>query len=278
MSTMIMYNQAPLPFQGQKRRFLKQFKASLNDVQNVDKYIFVDLFGGSGLLSHTVKQLFAQSDVVWNDYDNYKQRIDNIERTNALLRDIRVIVSVCESDKRIPDAIKSQILTRVSQEEGFVDYVTLSANLLFSGQYVTTYKALEKQTFYNTVRKSDYSAEGYLDGVIRVSKDYKELHAQYKGLDNVIFLIDPPYLSTDCKSYSSDDYWKLGDYLDVLTTLQGSKYYYFTSNKSQVIELCQWMSSHSSYVNPFEGSVTTTTAGNVNYSSSYTDIMVCKVK
>lgn len=44
------YNSAPLPFQGQKRMFAKEFIKVLQ--QFPDGTVFVDLFGGSGLLSH----------------------------------------------------------------------------------------------------------------------------------------------------------------------------------------------------------------------------------
>lgn len=47
------YNNSPLPFQGQKRNFITEFKAALQNYP--DEAIYIDLFGGSGLLSHTVR-------------------------------------------------------------------------------------------------------------------------------------------------------------------------------------------------------------------------------
>ena len=44
---------APLPFMGQKRMFAKEFVKVLGQFR--DKAVFVDLFGGSGLLSHIAK-------------------------------------------------------------------------------------------------------------------------------------------------------------------------------------------------------------------------------
>lgn len=43
------YTTSPLPFQGQKRNFIKQLKAAL--VNYPDNATYVDLFGGSGLLA-----------------------------------------------------------------------------------------------------------------------------------------------------------------------------------------------------------------------------------
>ena len=50
-----MYLSAPLPFVGQKRMFAKEFMKVLE--QYPDGTLFVDLFGGSGLLSHIAKFL-----------------------------------------------------------------------------------------------------------------------------------------------------------------------------------------------------------------------------
>ena len=57
------FTQAPLPFMGQKRRFLKQVKEVLSRCPNDATY--VDLFGGSGLLSHTIKQYYHEAKVVY---------------------------------------------------------------------------------------------------------------------------------------------------------------------------------------------------------------------
>ena len=64
------YNQSPLPFQGQKRGFSKSFKSCLKHYD--DSYTFVDLFGGSGLLSHIAKHTFPKAEVVYNDYDDFE--------------------------------------------------------------------------------------------------------------------------------------------------------------------------------------------------------------
>ena len=81
------YNQAPLPFQGQKRRFLKEFKNELQEFSPTATY--VDLFGGSGFLSHTVKQHYPDATVVYNDFDNYTYRLENVENTNAIIANFR---------------------------------------------------------------------------------------------------------------------------------------------------------------------------------------------
>lgn len=89
-----------------------------------------------------------------------------------------------------------------------------------------------------------------------------------------LFLVDPPYLSTDCKSYKN--YWGLSEYLDVLKVLVGTKFIYFTSNKSQVIELCEWIKNNGKLGNPFDGVEKRLQQNQLNYQSSFTDIMLVK--
>ncbi len=269
-----IFTTAPLPFMGQKRKFLKQFKPAL--AQYSETATYVDLFGGSGLLSHTVKSIYPGAKVVYNDFDNYRERLENIDKTNQLIADLRIILKDSPKDKIILGDYKTKVLERVLLDEkrGYVDYITLSSSILFSMKYVQSFEALLKETMYNTMRQSDYTADGYLDDIEVINLDYKELFAKYKDLPNVVFLVDPPYLSTDVSTYKNC--WKLKDYLDVLQVLDGTNYFYFTSNKSSIIELCEWIETKTPMSNPFTGASVETMNATVTYSSSYTDIMLFK--
>ncbi len=270
------YLSAPLPFVGQKRMFAKEFIKVLKHYP--DNAVFVDLFGGSGLLSHIAKCHKPEATVIYNDYDDYRRRLENIPRTNALLAKIRPLAASTPRHKALPKETKEVILRLIEQEEqeyGYVDYITLSSSLLFSMKYATDLTGLRKETFYNTVRKCDYSpCLDYLDGLEVVSCDYKELFDKYKEIPNVVFLIDPPYLSTEVGTYTMT--WGLSDYLDVLQTLVGTNYIYFTSNKSSIIELCAWMGKNNTLGNPFAGSEKVEFNAHMNYSAHYTDIMLFK--
>jgi site-specific DNA-adenine methylase len=206
------YNQAPLPFQGQKRRFLKLFKERLKQFNPTATY--VDLFGGSGLLSHTVKQTHPSAKVIYNDFDNYHLRLKNIDKTNALLSDMAPCLNKFAKGQKVSEDVKIKVLDRIAQEDGFVDYITVSSNLIHSAQRALNFTELNAQTFYGrgTV-KTNYTAEGYLDGVDIVSHDYKTLYRQYQGQE-LVFLLDPPYLSTDVSSYTANT-WGLKDYLEM---------------------------------------------------------------
>lgn len=268
------YTSAPLPFMGQKRKFIKEFKKVLESYP--DDVTIVDLFGGSGLLSHAAKRAKPNATVIYNDFDNYQRRIANIPRTNALLERIREITDGLPADKMIPVEVKARIIDLIAEEErtGFVDCITLSSSLLFSMKYVNSLDELSKETFYNRVRKSDYYADGYLTGLTIMRRDYRELFNEYKDIPGVLFLVDPPYLSTEAGIYTMR--WKLCDYLDVLSVLQGNNFIYFTSNKSQVIELCEWIEQSKLGRNPFENTQRVEIRTNMNYNSGYIDMMFYK--
>lgn len=275
------YTQAPLPFQGQKRKFLKDVTKIIE--QCPDNAIFVDLFGGSGLLSHTVKKIKPKATVIYNDFDNYSFRLSKVDETNYLLSKIRELTEGFKKGTTLNPQLKTSILSVIKDHEnsyGWVDYITISSSLLFSAKYANDFKELEKNNFYSKAKKTDYLTDGYLDGLEIVSQDYTTLFEKYKDLDNVIFLVDPPYLSTDCSTYSSDNYWKLKDYLDVLNVLVDTNYLYFTSNKSQVIELCEWMETRTSNgdVNPFKNSTTICINTSLNHTAKYTDMMLYRTK
>ncbi|MCT4698096.1 DNA adenine methylase [Tenacibaculum haliotis] len=268
------YATAPLPFQGQKRNFIKQFKEVLTTYPT--DAIYVDLFGGSGLLSHTVKKENPNATVIYNDYDNFKKRLNAISTTNKLLDELRVVVKGLPNKQAIPEAVKLKILQVVAKADknGFVDYISLSSNILFSMNYVSSLDELKKQKFYNKIRKTNYDATGYLKDVVFVRSDYKQLFNQYKDVKNVVFLVDPPYLSTDCSTYKN--YWKLADYLDVLKVLKDTNYFYFTSNKSSVVELCEWIETNTGGKNPFNQAKVVYHYNSTTHNTGYTDIMLHK--
>lgn len=271
-----LYMSAPLPFVGQKRMFAREYIKVLEQFK--DCTVFVDLFGGSGLLSQITKRMRPDAKVVYNDFDNYRKRLENIPRTNLLLADFRRIAEGVPRHKPITGKARERIYMRIGQEEkewGYVDYITISSSLMFSMKYKMSLDGMRKESLYNNIRKADYSlCDDYLEGLEITSKDYREVFNEYKDVLGVVFLVDPPYLSTDVSTYSM--YWRLSDYLDVLTVLNGHSFVYFTSNKSSIVELCQWMGKNRTLGDPFEGCVKSEFNAHMNYNAGYTDIMLYK--
>lgn len=151
-----MYLSAPLPFVGQKRMFVREFIKVLK--QFPDDATFIDLFGGSGLLSHIAKRCKPNATVVYNDFDNYRRRLENIPRTNRLIADIREIVgNTVPRHKAITGDIRERIFDRIQREEretGYVDFITLSASIMFSMKYKLSVSEMRKDTLYNNIRKT----------------------------------------------------------------------------------------------------------------------------
>lgn len=269
-----LYLSAPLPFVGQKRMFAKDF------IEVIRKYpkgtVFVDLFGGSGLLSHITKHFHPGSRVIYNDFDNYRQRISAIPRTNEILSKIRTLCDGLDRHKPITGETREEIfrlLENELDETRYIDFITLSSSLLFSMKYRLSIDELKAETLYNNVRKNDYSpCPDYLEGLEIESCDYLEIFERFKNHPDVVFLIDPPYLSTEVGTYRM--YWRLADYLDVLSILPGHNFVYFTSEKSSIVELCDWMGRHPGLGNPFDNCLKREFNATMNYNARYKDIML----
>lgn len=270
------YNSAPLPFVGQKRMFAREFKKVLE--QFPDGTTFVDLFGGSGLLSHITKYQKPHSKVVYNDFDGYKLRLEHIPQTNELLAELREIVHGIPRYKPIKGDTREKVfecLQKHQERYGYLDFITISSSIMFSMKYCLSMEEMRKEALYNTIRKTDYPlCSDYLDGLTIVSEDYKQVFNQYKDTHSVVFLVDPPYLSTEVGTYKM--YWKLADYLDVLTILAGHSFVYFTSNKSSILELCDWIGRNKTIGNPFEKCTKVEFNAHMNYNATYTDMMLYK--
>ncbi|MGP1525754.1 DNA adenine methylase [Prevotella multiformis] len=270
------YLSAPLPFQGQKRMFAKEYIKVLQ--QFPDNTTFVDLFGGSGLLSHIAKCQKPDSTVVYNDFDGYRLRLEHIPQTNELLSELREIVQGTPRYKPITGDAREKVFECLQKHQdryGYLDFITISSSIMFSMKYRLSIEEMRKEALYNTIRKTDYPlCSDYLDGLSIVSADYKQVFNQYKDKPGVVFLVDPPYLSTEVGTYKM--YWRLADYLDVLTVLAGHSFVYFTSNKSSILELCDWIGRNKTIGNPFEKCTKVEFNAHMNYNATYTDMMLYK--
>lgn len=272
------YNQAPLPFQGQKRKFVKLFAEKIETLP--DDTIFVDLFGGSGLLSRAAKDTKPMCRVIYNDYDDYHLRIANIANTNKLIAEIRGITGSMPRFQRLSSDVKGKILTVIAKHErevGYVDYITISSSIMFSSKYVLSLDGLRKESFYNSVKKQDYDrASGYLDGLEICKCDYMRLFDEFKNNEKAFFICDPPYLNTDVTTYKMN--WTLRDYLRVLNCLRASQFAFFTSEKSSLVELLEWLEDKFSYNNPLKKANEYRIRTTVNGTAGYEDIMLLKTR
>ena len=143
---------------GQKRYFLRDFADVLERVEGEIDTV-VDLFGGSGLLSHTAKRVLPGCRVIYNDFDRYDRRLAAVEDTNAILATIKERLTGLEPNERLSEALRSEVLAIVEGAQnrlGWVDILTIGRSVLFSGKWVTSLEELRKHTMYNRVRPGGY--------------------------------------------------------------------------------------------------------------------------
>lgn len=276
MKMLVKFKQAPLPFQGQKRNFVVEFCKEISQLP--DDTIFVDLFGGSGLLSRAAKDVKPNCRVVYNDFDNFQMRVKAIPVTNAILSDLRLLFKEVEKEKKIPSELREKAISLIEgySKISYVDIITISSSLLFSPKYATSLDSLKNEsTFYNCIRQSDYKhADDYFYGLECRSTDFRMLYEEFKNSKKVFFICDPPYLNTDVSMYSC--YWKLRDYLDVLSCLKMGQFVFFTSEKSALIDLLDWAEKNVHIKNPLSRAKRVEINSTVNGTNRYKDIMLIR--
>lgn len=245
----MQYNKPPLAFMGNKKNMLKHIKQVLQDMQGDgyinDETIFLDVFGGSGLISHNIKQWYPKNRVIWNDYDNYQKRLDGISDTEILRVKICEVFGINNSKEKATQAQKQEILDLIKDFEAkghYVDYVSLSTYLLFCGTYADSFETLSKHSFYNRVTKYSLNeAKDYLQGVERVQQDFKDLLDSYSHIQNKILILDPPYLQTQVGNYK--DCFKLGQFFELIQRVT-RPYVFFGSKNSDILESFDYFKAH----------------------------------
>lgn len=274
------FKQAPLPFIGQKRMFLKHVEIVLNkhiDGEG-DGWTIVDVFGGSGLLSHTAKRLKPKATVIYNDFDGYAERLKHIDDINRLRQIIfNYLHGIIPKNGRLSKEIKAEIINKINDFKGYKDLNCLASWLLFSGQQVGSIEALFAKDFWHCVRQSDYpTAGGYLDGIEVISESFHKLIPRYQNQEKVLLLLDPPYLCTRQESYKQATYFDLIDFLRLIN-LTKPPYIFFSSTKSEFIRYLDYMQeSKTDNWESFEGYERIVVKASASKDGIYEDNMIYK--
>lgn len=232
-----MYTSSPLPFIGQKRLFAKHFIHILNThIPNQGEgWTIVDAFGGSGLLSHITKHTKPQARVIYNDFDGFSKRLQHIEETNALRRQIQAALTHAPRGKVLSKADKARVIQIIQEFKGFVDLDCIGAWLTFSGQQVASFADFCQKSLYNTVRKSDYPpAEGYLDGLEMTHESYITLIPSFAGKKKVLLVLDPPYVCTKQGAYRQAGYFGMVEFLRLMHLIR-PPFVFFSSTRSELL-------------------------------------------
>lgn len=233
---MAQFKQAPLPFIGQKRQFLKHFNRVLTEHLPPDGegWTIVDAFGGSGLLSHTAKRLKPKARVIYNDFDGYTERLAHIADTNRLRQQLAAVLENTPRQRKLDPDTRVRVIQIIRNFDGFIDLDALTSWILFSGKQVAGLEELIGQTFYNTVRRSDYpDAQGYLDGVEITRLSYTELLPPFLEQPNTLLLLDPPYVCTRQDAYRKAGYFGMVEFLKLMAMVR-PPFIFFSSTKSEL--------------------------------------------
>lgn len=238
---------SPLNFLGSKRNFIKEVITLLIKLEHKGKItkdtIFLDVFGGSGIIAHNIKQKFPQNRVIWNDYDNFQERLDNIPSTNALLEKIVPLSKIDRHGTRISETSRNAIIDLIKKEQDagkFVDFITLSTFLLFQSKYA---KNLSELTAHSWHSKHDgftpRNADGYLENIERISCDFAEAMAPFENNQNVFSIYDPPYLFSNVSGYTKG--WNMREFLTLLAKTK-PPFIFFSHEKSGILEFMECVS------------------------------------
>lgn len=280
MANQNTFKQAPLPFIGQKRMFLKHFETVLNEniSDNGEGWTILDAFGGSGLLSHTAKRLKPKARVIYNDFDGYAERLAHIDDINQLRAELYSVVGNATSkNKRMTKDCKAECIRIIQNFKGYKDLNCLASWLLFSGQQVATLDDLFQHNFWHCIRQSDYpKADGYLDGVEIVKESFHTLLPKFSNDPKALFVLDPPYLCTKQESYKQATYFDLIDFLR-LVNITRPPYVFFSSTKSEFIRFVNYMLEDKvDNWQAFENAKRITVNAKLNYQVAYEDNLVYK--
>ncbi|WP_288065391.1 hypothetical protein [Rodentibacter caecimuris] len=275
-----LFKQAPLPFIGQKRMFLKHFKSILNENIEGDGegWTIIDTFGGSGLLSHVAKHIKPKARVIYNDFDGYAERVMHIDDINALRAQLYATVdSAMPKNKRMPKELKAECVRIIQNFDGHKDLNCLVSWLLFSGHQVTSLEELFRYDFWHRIRQSDYpTAEGYLEGIEITCESFHTLLPKFYDNRKALFVLDPPYICTKQESYKQATYFDLVDFLRLINITR-PPYIFFSSTKSEFLRFIEYMQADKvDNWQTFDGAKCVTVNTRLNFKSTYEDNLVYK--
>lgn len=213
-----MLSKPILPFNGNKGKHIKKIiKLLKENYDENEKYYVFDVFGGSGIISHNIKKIFPNWEVIYNDFDWFIKRIEDIEKTNELIQWLREKTKEIKHDQKLNEELKNEIIEYLESKKPFDEFTILNM-LLFSHNYSNTtfFEEAKKKNFYNHIIKTNYEVNDYLKDVQIVHQDYKDLINENENkYEKTIWILDPPYCYSD-KSHYKKNYFKLVDTLNIL--------------------------------------------------------------
>lgn len=256
-----LFMSPPLPFNGNKRNWVSHVLKQFENYAIPEDVVIVDLFGGSGLLAHVFAYMYPNNKVIYNDYDNYiellnQEVIDKINEITSWGREFMKENGI-NKESKIDMDLKEIILDKFKEilgenwEENEKLKNIICANFCFSGRNNFNgflYNKITTKVYLPNFEISDY----ILPNMEVVHKDYKELLNDLVDLklkpEKYLFVLDPPYLSTSKSFYKGERhkdidkkgksvYWGIEKTCDVLDICLEYKTLLFESDRSEILPL-----------------------------------------
>lgn len=135
-------------------------------------------------------------------------------------------------------------------------------------------KILNARDLWNRVAKTDYNADGYLDGLIIEAADYRELLQKYRA-EKTLFVFDPPYIKTMQGMYANSKYFDMVAFLELMDNV-APPFVFFSGSRSELPAYVDYLkkSRPHEWRHKFEGAVVKHRVGRVNASAAYKDNMI----
>ena len=277
----------PLPFRGNKGKWFNEIKDIISKIEANDITV-VDVFGGSGLISYWIKNIRPEWTVIYNDFDNYELRLNNIDKTELLRLKILEILTK-NNDNNHNKALKDEttneikeLIKTMNDNQEYIDIQTLTSWICFSGRRLENIDALLKEPhLYSRTPKEAINKEIYKDylkdiNIVRFdASDYESFINNLNLVDitKTLFILDPPYLYTETSGYSSNI---AREWFDLKASVGLFRYFvnehsliFFSSDKSGLLETfnlnCSIFNKDSLIIKPDEIIYKKTPSGCCNY-------------
>lgn len=237
-----IYKRPPLPFRGNKKRWLDYLiKYFIRNHDKFKDYTFIDVFGGSGIISQAIAKLYPNNKVIYNDYDNYTSLLkpSSINKLNELRRKIYEIANKYEHAMPINNDDSLKIKRLIIKYYPNYENNEKIKNILSSWLIYDANGFTLQRKYYNMVIKNDLEVPNdYLsNNVIIEHLDYKQLIQKYHSiLNKSILILDPPYYFTP-KTFLKINNWNKDDTSLLIKLCIQYKCILFESDKKFMIKL-----------------------------------------
>ncbi len=240
---------------GNKSLYMKYIIKILDKLENYNNYLFLDCFGGSGVISQYIRDYYIDKHkpiprIVFNDFDNYSDKISLIPETNKLYNKIRDICKYnnYKRNEKITPEDKQKIDKFINEN---VDIEQLSHKICYCFNIFHNVEDIKAANYYWRMPKNNNKyipIYEYYNNITIESMDYLQLINKYKEIadieDKELFLIlDPPYISTEQTQYNNKLYNTLKDCLKILDLLHDNKFVFFESEKSNILNIMLYINN-----------------------------------